>query len=1028
MFQKLKEYCWFKLMVCLVVAAFIAAVPGQGAGYAQVAALMPLPGEMISRSEGFQPAHMVGLRMDFKDPFNFFFVMHKGQEPMSPDIKKEEYNRLIKYFLASLTTPNTDMWVNLSPYESERIMPDNFAGTGMGKDLLAQDYLLKQLTSSLMYPEGESGKEFWARVYARAAQELGTTDIPLDTFNKVWITPDKAEIYQKGDTVLLVDSHLKVMLDQDFFAEEGGRQPGFLSGASGEAEDRDGSRRLSTDVLRDIIIPIIEQEVNEGKNFALLRQIYDSMILAVWFKRALKESLLGQVYADKSKVAGIEVDDPKAREKIYQQYLEAYKTGVYNYIKEDFDAATRQMVPRRYFSGGIVMNPEVLSAVGAVEAARVVGEQTGSYDAASVTLLQTLRAGVMAFVLGLGALSPAFAGAAPANEYLDTMEAKAFAYLDSHPARKVQLRKLWQDVPAEGALVVGRSVASGGAQASSASVAPKVYSRKSAVSQATIRYGEASVPVFSGSFSQAFRQGAQAGTVLNEVRLFGWKGKVYAVRYASGQKAETHIPQTSSFAGAGPVAPTKQSIESVQRIEELARQVEDVSGRYIQGQNNGASAAALVQLKGQTEQLRAQLLAARQVAIAVPRLWQPMENFRVGTQKALLQATQNIQGVDVSGIKAQIRQTLDNVAEWQDKNETNRRVSSESWRLANFYSGQLNSLLLDWEALAVPSAEQKPAGDSPAEPAKPSVSVGETKTVWPLWAAAAGLFVWLFASIWKRKSRESDEERLQERIPPVVPSVAEGPVSVEAPALEPVLTQPDEPQVEQEAAVEQLPDRDPESDFIFARAALQRTLERYQYAVNAVAEDQRPALQATRDQLQVWLKDMERVSLPPALSVEEDQRVNEYMQLILKIAGQREEVVARIDALKADGTLSLVESKRQEEELMRQLAPLDNQYDEQAVLLAAIYLQYFHEEQEPAVAGVAAVDQAQEPVGGISLDEKYLKIDIRVDGAGMPLPANMQDPAMVNIQGLTPIIFRIEPVNVGNVPVLVELSGLSAPH
>lgn len=1003
MFQKLKKYCWFRSAVCLVMAAFFATVPGQAAGYAQVAALMPLPGEMISRSEGFQPAHMVGLRTDFKDPFNFFFVMHKGQEHMAPDLKKEEYKRLIKYFLASLTIPNTDMWVNLSPYESERIMPDNFAGTGMGKDLLAQDYLLKQLTSSLMYPEGESGKEFWSRVYARATQELGTTDIPLDTFNKVWITPDKAEIYQKGDTVLLVKRHLKVMLEQDFLAQEGGRQAGIVADASVGAESRDGSRQLSTEVLRDIIIPIIEQEVNEGKNFALLRQIYDSMILAVLFKRALKESLLGQVYADKSKVAGIEVDDPGAREKIYQQYLEAYKTGAYDYIKEDFDAATRQLVPRRYFSGGIVMNPEVLAAVGAVEAARVVGEQTGSYDAASVTLLQTLRAGVMAFVLGLGALSPAFVGAAPANEYLDTMEAKAFAYLESHPARKAQLRKLWQDAPATEALVVERPV----------------------VNHTTIRYGEASVPVFGGSFSQAFRQGAKGGTVLNEVRLFGWKGKVYAVRYATEYQAATHVPATPSSAGVKSVVPTKQSIVFVQRIEELTRQIEDVSGRYVQGQNSGASSEALAQLKSQTEQLQVQLLSARQVGIVVPRLWQPMENFRVGTQRTLIQAQKSLQGIDVNGVKEQIRKTLDNVSDWQDKNETNGQVSSESWRLANFYSGQLSELLREWESLAVPSAEQKP---EVKEPAKPSVSVGETKTVWTLWTAAAGLFVWLVASIWKRKTRESDEERLQRRTPPVVPSVAEGPVSVEAPALEPVSTELDEPQVKPEREAEPLAGRDPESDFTFARAALQITLDRYNHAVNVVAEDQRPALQATRDQLQVWLKDMQGVSLPPALTVDEDRRVNEHMQAIMTIVGQKEELVALLDALKADKTPSADESRGQEDELMGRLTLLDNQYDEQAVLLAAIYLQYFHEEQEQPAAGLVVADQAQEPVGGISLDEKYLKIDIKVDGEGMPLPAYMQDPAMVNIQGLTPMIFRIEPVNVGNVPLLAELSGLGAAH
>ena len=39
-------------------------------------------------------------------------------------------------------------------------------------------------------------------------------------------------------------------------------------------------------------------------------------------------------------------------EKIYNNYLLAFKKGVYNYIKEDIDPITQQSIPRKYFSGG----------------------------------------------------------------------------------------------------------------------------------------------------------------------------------------------------------------------------------------------------------------------------------------------------------------------------------------------------------------------------------------------------------------------------------------------------------------------------------------------------------------------------------------------------------------------------------------------------------------------------------------------------------------------------------------------------
>ncbi len=74
--------------------------------------------------------------------------------------------------------------------------------TVLGQDMLAQDYLLKQLTASLIYPEKNLGKNFWDKVYAKASQMYGTTQIPVNTFNKVWILPDTAKVFEHNNTVL----------------------------------------------------------------------------------------------------------------------------------------------------------------------------------------------------------------------------------------------------------------------------------------------------------------------------------------------------------------------------------------------------------------------------------------------------------------------------------------------------------------------------------------------------------------------------------------------------------------------------------------------------------------------------------------------------------------------------------------------------------------------------------------------------------------------------------------------------------
>ena len=85
----------------------------------------------------------------------------------------------------------------------------------------------------------------------------------------------------------------------------------------------------------------------------MLRQVYNAFILALWYKRNLKAGILNDVYINKKKTAGVDVDDKAVKEKIYKQYLQAYKKGVYNLIKEDIDPSSQAVIPRKYFSGGV---------------------------------------------------------------------------------------------------------------------------------------------------------------------------------------------------------------------------------------------------------------------------------------------------------------------------------------------------------------------------------------------------------------------------------------------------------------------------------------------------------------------------------------------------------------------------------------------------------------------------------------------------------------------------------------------------
>lgn len=330
---------------------------------------LPVPGSLIQPTAQFTPVQMKGLTVDLNDPLHFNFIINQGDTRLGSADLRDEATRLIKYFMAALTVPEDEMWVNLSPYEDNRIIPTYFGQTEMGRDLLAQDYMLKQITSSLMYPEEALGQKFWQRVYARARKEFGTSEIPMNTFNKIWIVPETADVYEHNASVFVVNSRLKVMLEEDYFAEVSA-QRSEVSVQRSEVSDQEGltteNRPLITEIIREILIPEIEREINRGETFANLRQIYNAMILATWYKQNLYESLLGQIYVDQNKIKGI--DDARPGEdgtapvdKIYAQYVEAFKTGVYDYIKDEYDPLAQNVIPRKYFSGGFV--PEVSEAM-----------------------------------------------------------------------------------------------------------------------------------------------------------------------------------------------------------------------------------------------------------------------------------------------------------------------------------------------------------------------------------------------------------------------------------------------------------------------------------------------------------------------------------------------------------------------------------------------------------------------------------------------------------------------------------------
>jgi len=409
-----EKFLYTTIARVMVFVLSLSLIFAPSAGYAQGINL-PVLGTMVPMSTIFEPIMIKGVNIHPNDPLKLDFIIDRGDTDFSDEDFKTQSKKLIEYFMAALTISEKDMWVNLSPYEENRIIPNGFGETTLGRDLLAQDYMLKQFSASLMHPDEGVGEEFWNRVYNKAQEQYGTTEIPMNTFNKIWIIPETAVVYEYEKGAMVVKSHLKVMLEEDYVALEANQNSDEHGLGNMALEDLEIVSGVTSDIVREILIPEIEKEVNSGEIFANLRQIYNAVILASWYKDALKGSFLDQVYVNQGKTAGVDYKDTETNQKIYKQYVESFKVGVYNFIREDYDPSTGKIVPRKYFSGGAIVNPREAAGNRLTFSGVGIGDFSGRGEVVSAALHRTgsspidLKQDPIAWV-GLGRMGERLAG------------------------------------------------------------------------------------------------------------------------------------------------------------------------------------------------------------------------------------------------------------------------------------------------------------------------------------------------------------------------------------------------------------------------------------------------------------------------------------------------------------------------------------------------------------------------------------------------------------------------------------------
>jgi hypothetical protein len=281
-----------------------------------------------------------------------------------------DYEKIVKYFYIGLALPNESFWVNLRPDSPKNLIDPALAFTDAGKILLEADLQLKKDTASYTNPTGVLGKDYWQKLYAKAEELFGNAPQTIPTLVRPWIVPGDIIIVERGDSAYVYKATLKVMLEQDYL--KGNAMYKFSD------PRQKALNEYSAEIVRKNIIPALTKEINSGKKYAALRQLYYSLILAQWFKQKHygTNSAYGRLINNRD-LTGLCSLEPWSKSEYFKAYKESFQKGEYNIRADAYSLGN--MVVRTYFSGGI----SLIAMIGAqragepVPTARVVRSQPG---------------------------------------------------------------------------------------------------------------------------------------------------------------------------------------------------------------------------------------------------------------------------------------------------------------------------------------------------------------------------------------------------------------------------------------------------------------------------------------------------------------------------------------------------------------------------------------------------------------------------------------------------------------------------
>ena len=313
--------------------------------------------------------------------FNFVLKAKKaGKQEPAVDLNNSSALSA-KAFLTCLAVSNSKLWVNLNPWEPDRIIDKDLEHTDTGRIMLEADLLMKK--DFCMYADpcnSTTGLVHWKLLENKRAAlvkscmerypgEIKEAKNVLFSFaTRHWIVPgeftaygNEEEIYVDNPTMTIrsdpVSEHTEFQIVNQDAKSVSRNCLECLNQSSKEYG------RYAKEIVDERIMPLVVQNINRDSKYADLRQIYIALGVAQYYKdhRKPNADLFFEIIKSHN-LTGVEIVtrwDPKD---VWNSYVKSYKEGEYRcwqnktttstYEGNDGSKITRTSTDCKYYQEG----------------------------------------------------------------------------------------------------------------------------------------------------------------------------------------------------------------------------------------------------------------------------------------------------------------------------------------------------------------------------------------------------------------------------------------------------------------------------------------------------------------------------------------------------------------------------------------------------------------------------------------------------------------------------------------------------